>query len=111
MNFSPLPPAVSRAQINHILSTFDFARVEMAMKAMDWKWTHAPEPDAVPDVDRLRKCAVELLEWAASSDGGYISTGGFVAERREDGALTLQFEIARGSAEPNVSDNEEWNPL
>ena len=83
--------------INAVMDRFDFKRVHVAMKALDWKW-HETEagPDRVPEKVDLRRAARDFLEYAAG-DGGkgerYISSGGFVARRDRDGDLSLEFVV------------------
>lgn len=65
--------------IDEILDFFDFERVYLAMKALDWKWS---DIGSVPLVGHLRAKARELLKRVAY-ESGYscsIGTGGLVAE-------------------------------
>ncbi len=72
--------------INSILDEFNFAKVQNAMFALDWKWAGI----GVPTLDQLRNEAHRLLRGAANSrlyefkdehwlEGIQNSTGGFEA--------------------------------
>jgi hypothetical protein len=72
--------------IDNILDEFNFAKVQNAMFALDWKWAGI----GVPTLDQLRNEAHRLLKGAANSrlyefkdehwlEGIQNSTGGFEA--------------------------------
>jgi hypothetical protein len=72
--------------INNILDEFNFAKVQNAMFALDWKWAGI----GVPTIDQLRNEAHRLLKGAVNSrldefkdehwlEGIQNSTGGFEA--------------------------------
>ena len=72
--------------IDKILDEFNFAKVQNAMFALDWKWAGI----GVPTIDQLRNEAHRLLKGAANSrlyefkdehwlEGIQNSTGGFEA--------------------------------
>lgn len=88
---------ITADRINAIMDRFDFERVHVAMKALDWKW-HKTEagPDLVPSTVDLRRTAREFLTYAAGADEGkerYMSSGGFVAKQNRDGDLSLEFVV------------------
>jgi hypothetical protein len=64
-------------QIDYIMDTFEFNKVESIMKLLDWKW-HENE---LPDEYDIRQHARYCLKMAAGC-GGY-STGGFAARKTE----------------------------
>jgi hypothetical protein len=72
--------------IAEILDEFNFAKVQSAMEALDWKWAGV----GIPTIDDLRNEAHRLLKGAANSrlyefkdehwlEGIQNSTGGFEA--------------------------------
>lgn len=66
-------------QIQGILNSYDFYKVEKVMKALNWKWaSHV----SVPTVPQMKRMAEDLLKQASknSNKEGYIvSSGGFQA--------------------------------
>lgn len=81
---------VTWMMINDIMDTFQFEKVHRAMVALDWSWASV---DGVPELHEVKKCARVLLTECAFSDTGYLATGGFRAERDEQGNLSLLFYI------------------
>ena len=49
-----------REQINEILDNFDFDKVEVVMKALDWKWWNSE--NSIPTKFEMQKKAASLLE-------------------------------------------------
>lgn len=87
--------------IDEILDFFDFERVYLAMKALDWKW---PAIGRVPLVGHLRAKARELLNRVAYEygDSCSVGTGGFIAEMNrypgdEKTYLRLYFSVSEYS--------------
>ena len=84
-------------RIDEIMDNFDFAKVEQAMKAVNWTWAST---DGVPEQYELRREARRLLKDVASknvreSDMRYaVATGGFKATKYFDGELQLDFILA-----------------
>lgn len=93
-----LPVSNHALKIKYILDHFNFAKVQEAMVALDWKWQHMNDPldqtSRVPTVERMKETARHLLYQAATSKERYFATGGFHAQRYEYGDLSLQFVVA-----------------
>jgi hypothetical protein len=98
--------------IDEILDEFNFAKVQSAMKALDWKWAGV----GIPTIDDLRNEAHRLLRGAANarlyefkdehwSEGIQNSTGGFEAKAWCDESkehitdLELKFVLAHWESE------------
>lgn len=75
-------------QIENILESFDFERVEKAMKALNWKYCTSDFKEYIPDIQELKKTAKECLEHAIQCN--FSETGGFLATH-EFGVLNLYF--------------------
>lgn len=86
--------------VDRVLEVFDFARVQKAMVALDWKY----EDDAPPSVEKLKTVAKGLLFSAAEDDGASCmhSSGGFQAWRSGE-TLYLSFQIESAYAEEGRS--------
>lgn len=93
-----LPVSNYTLKIKYIIDHFNFAKVQEAMVALDWKWQHANDPDdqtmRVPSIERMKQTAHHLLYEAATCKERYFATGGFHAQRYEEGDLALQFIVA-----------------
>ena len=90
-----------QAQVDYILDRFDFDRVHRAMVALGWNWHRTEEGmDLVPSKTDLRRSSRDLLCNALSLSSGYMSSGGFVARRDDDGYVTLEFVIDAVGAAP-----------
>lgn len=99
-----LPVPDQRKKVDYILSNFDFTRVQQAMIALNWKWMHyeiksEDEQLRIPTIDRIRSTARDLLNKAATQPERLYGTGGFEAERYEDGNLELRFVLAHYNSE------------
>ena len=75
-------------QIENILESFDFGRVEKAMKALNWKYWTSDFKEYFPNIQELKKTAKECLEHAIKCN--FSETGGFLATH-EFGVLNLYF--------------------
>lgn len=91
----------NQEQIDEIMDCFDFGKVEIAMKALNWSWIGSDNP--TPLEYELRKHARKLLkkvmDYAKENDHGMThATGGFIASSKkyEDGSISLKlaFEVA-----------------
>lgn len=81
-------------QIEAILDQFDFYKVHQVMKALNWTWATSDTEDGIPTIPELRKTARRLLRDVASSlEYSETGTGGFCAERDEEGCLALSFVV------------------
>lgn len=63
-------------QINNIMDSFDFRKVESVMKYLDWKWWGV---ESTPSEYELRKKARQLLESAVNNKCN-VGSGGFSVE-------------------------------
>lgn len=79
---SNIIPSNVQKIIDGIIEDFDFERVHVIMKYMDWEWCG----EGVPSIEKLKECAVDLLQNAyigflkQNSNEEYSSkTGGFEA--------------------------------
>jgi hypothetical protein len=61
-------------QIDEIMDSFDFERVQKIMEALNWQW----HEEGVPDIYTLRTEARKHLKQAAAI-GGTSGSGGFTA--------------------------------
>ena len=82
--------------IDEVMDQFDFGKVAIAMKVLDWKWVSAEE--GVPQTGELRREARRLLGFAYDgaiefNESPYtIGTGGFEATySQEYDNLELKF--------------------
>ena len=75
-------------QIKNILESFDFERVEKAMKVLHWKYSTSDFKEYFPDIQELKKTAKECLEHAIKCN--FSENGGFLATH-EFGVLNLHF--------------------
>ena len=75
-------------QIENILESFDFERVEKAMKALHWKYCTSDFKEYFPDIQELKNTAKECLEHAIKRN--FSETGGFLATHKF-GVLNLYF--------------------
>ena len=75
-------------QIKNILESFDFGRVQKAMRALNWKYSTTDFKEYFPDIQELKKTAKECLEHAIKRN--FSENGGFLATH-EFGVLNLYF--------------------
>lgn len=81
-------------QIEFILENFDFAKVVMVMRTLDWSWAMAGGKSAVPSVEDLKDKSRKLLEKVVSEKADHvhsIETGGLKATCYPSGYLYLEF--------------------
>jgi hypothetical protein len=68
-------------QINEIIETFDFKRVQKVMLALDWKWSTKTDY-VIPSIASMKEAVMRLsnevqrqmatgLEWSECSSGGF----------------------------------------
>lgn len=83
-------------KIEAILSGFDFDQVQRVMAHLNWRWTEPSGSLSVPTVEWLRETARDHLQYVAGKGSSrYISSGGLVARRGDDGYLSLSFEAVQ----------------
>lgn len=81
-------------QIDYIIDHFKYDKVHKAMTVLEWKWLlPGKEEPGIPKISDLRGTSRYLLSKVATSPERVWSTGGFIAERYEDGSLSLLFYI------------------
>jgi hypothetical protein len=89
------PTTVSRAeQIDHIMKSFDFARVAKAMHQMNWTWAGSL---TIPSIREMKEVARDHLE-RLTNGIVYSSSGGFVASVDQWGHLQLSFVVTECEA-------------
>ncbi len=99
---------------NFVLDSFDFKHVKSTMDLLDWKWATTDPPMQVPSIFHLKDCASRLMDYAyeESREGtggkGYCSTGGFVAEYKNEN-FHLSF-VLKEADSMNVEDEKEETP-
>jgi hypothetical protein len=96
--------------IADIMDGFDFAKVHDIMQSLDWEWAIGHGESEVPSMWRIMEQAKHLLEEVAGREDGkcsYISTGGFMAMKHEDGSLTLHFVLESFDADIDFYEEEE----
>ena len=79
-------------QIEDILENFDFDRVLIAMRALDWQWASCYGRS--PSSKEMKAFTREYLERISEEweqERREISCGGFKVEIHEDGAMVLSF--------------------
>lgn len=65
--------------INEVMDKFNFERVHLAMKALNWEWIDLNTNQmSVPSITQLRKAARKLLNKATSHH--CVGSGGFEAK-------------------------------
>ena len=86
-----LSKAEKQRMINNVLDSFDFVKVQKAMKAVNWTWATC---NGVPSIRALMAKAEDLLWQVLNNDEMQnISTGGLTAELYDDVlSLTFTFE-------------------
>jgi hypothetical protein len=79
--------AVFQRQVQEVLSSFDFDRVESVMRGLDWRWA------SIGRVPGTRELAEEARRLLQELDGrpGVLGSGGLRASLKEDGTLSLKF--------------------
>ena len=97
------------AAVLRVMDKFDFEKVHKAMVAVGWKWTtHNPDDPmelAIPDVDRIKDSAADLMwdcyEWLDEddADGSRVASGGFTATLDKDGTISLEFVLEEAGSE------------
>jgi len=78
-----------------VLSSFNFEKVEIAMKSLDWKWIDGGVPgnfEYQPEIDDLKQVASRCLDSVINNTDSESSCsfGGFEA-LKIDGMLELRF--------------------
>lgn len=87
-------------KINDILNRFNFKRVRLVMKALNWKWyTASLEGEEIPSIERMQATAKDLLTQVATTRNVVCATGGFYAHRYGDGVLELSFIVENYESE------------
>lgn len=89
---------ITRDRIEDLLDEFDAGRVRAAMVALNWKWASSEEPDGIPSVAEIRKCARRLIRTLDELGTTLVGTGGLYAETYPDGPegnIRLYFAVER----------------
>jgi hypothetical protein len=74
---------VIQEQIDEIMDTFEFEKVQQMMRAVNWEWfCEETGKRKVPDLYEIKKSARKRMRDAAKH--GYSSTGGFSARLIEN---------------------------
>lgn len=84
-------------KISKIINSFNYEKVQKAMGAVDWHWANPGTPDpgkSVPTIERMKATSRYLLSKAATTPERIWCTGGFTAQRYDDGELSLHFYMA-----------------
>ena len=96
-------------QVDEIMDSFDFRRVESVMKHLNWKWNDSKTP---PDEYEIRKNAREIMKMAIKA-GEEMSTGGWqvtIMSGQDHGGkwarIDLAFAIEQTFNEGEVYDEE-----
>lgn len=74
--------------ISEIMNNFDFERVKKVMDLLEWTWATDRGTSEVPDLDEIKKTALECLE-------GEFSTGGFWCVKESKEMMSLHFSIEK----------------
>jgi hypothetical protein len=96
-------------QVDEIMDSFDFRKIELVMQNLNWTWKDSKIP---PDEYEIRREARSLMRMAIKK-GEYVSTGGFIASLHcgeENGQkwarIDLVFAIEQTFGEGEVYDQE-----
>lgn len=81
----------------NLCKVFDFHKVHVAMKALDWHWHMGVDGYGIPRVDSIRNKAKELLLDAYEREVTQSSTGGF-SYGYDNGELWLTFQIEEATS-------------
>jgi len=97
-----------KRRISLVMSHFDFKSAHKMMKAMKWEWASASPPHLmVPTVKQLKSVALRLLRDTCEKESqGYVSTGGLVAEREDDGNFVLSFIYEESCSQEYILEKE-----
>lgn len=88
-------------KINEILYSFNFKKVRLVMKALNWKWSTASLDGAeIPSIERMQATARHLLTHVATTRDVVCATGGFYAHRYGNGVLELSFIVENYETDP-----------
>ncbi len=105
---------VTKEKIEYVIEKFNFERVHLTMKILDWGWAIPPvyKPDftEIPSIVRMKTCARDLMiraynELITEQYGEYYvcGTGGFEAtcSKEEDGKydFVLKFVLTEFDSE------------
>lgn len=88
-------------KINGILNHFNFKKVRLVMKALNWEWCTASLEGDIPSIERMKATARHLLTHVATTKDAVCATGGFHAHRCGDGVLELSFIVEYYESEPD----------
>lgn len=99
-----LSPQTLEDLIDHVIDEFNFVKLHKMMTAMNWRWAHFDEGQAlrVPSIEHLKATARKYLLKAIVEQKikGYanLGGGGFMAEADKDG-LALSFVFAQAECQ------------
>lgn len=88
---------ITQRQIEDLLDEFDAESVRKAMLALDWRWALSEEPDGIPSVAEIRKCARRLIRGLSEYGSTRVGTGGLFVEtdpNDPDANIRLYFAVS-----------------
>ncbi|MGA2766398.1 MAG: hypothetical protein ABSG17_23885 [Spirochaetia bacterium] len=91
-----------QAQVEEVLSTFDFDRVHRVMESLAWTWANL---DRVPTKAELSAEGRRLLAELGGRPG-VLGSGGLRASYKEDGTLSLKFILCESWSDLNEDAEE-----
>ena len=80
-------------QVDEIMDSFDFRKVESVMKYLNWTWK---DNKTSPDENEIRRTARKLMRYAVEQNES-TSTGGFIVKLLsgiEDGKNWVKIDLA-----------------
>ena len=84
-------------EIKDIITKFDFEKVYITMKALDWQWNWLQDNkyvSAIPSISYLKDHAEELLRKALKEKSTHYSGGFRASYNGSINSLSLEFSIA-----------------
>lgn len=84
-------------EIKYIITKFDFEKVYITMKALDWQWNWLQDDkliSAIPSISYLKHHAEELLKKALKENSTHYSGGFRASYNGSINSLSLEFILA-----------------
>lgn len=90
----PISVQEATQKVNYIVENFDFHKVLSVMRSLKWQYFDFLKGGYYsPEISHLKETAKYLLTSVATGKATVMATGGFMAERHQDGFLHLMFYI------------------
>jgi hypothetical protein len=88
----------TQEQINLVINTFDFKKVQKVLEFLQIKWSFKNETARIPSVEEVTKVGENCLKKLSEieDNSALVSVGGFEAEKIE-GTFELRFVLERAN--------------